>query len=161
MRRSLFLMVFLLAAVAAGCGVRSDDTAWVSCFNAVRPDARSVRPDARSVRPDAKSPRTGQKGEENSGYPYQAVPESMGRIDLAVESEGIYWVHSGEAYGFMDVEGEEITPFVYDEAYPFSQGLACVSYCLLYTSQHGKGFKNVHDRRIYQTEYSRGTEGIH
>ena len=121
MRRSLFLMVFLLAAAAAGCGVRSDDTAWVSCFNAVRPDARSVRP-------DAKSPRTGHKGEENSGYPYQAVPESTGRIDLAVESEGIYWVHSGEAYGFMDVEGEEITPFVYDEAYPFSQGLACVSY---------------------------------
>lgn len=41
-------------------------------------------------------------------------------------SEGIYCICTGDKFGFLKADGEEITPYCYDMAYPFHDGLACV-----------------------------------
>ena len=46
-------------------------------------------------------------------------------IDFALYSEGIFIICCGY-YGFMRSDGTEITEYIYDYAYPFSEGLACV-----------------------------------
>ena len=48
------------------------------------------------------------------------------RVDYVMDSEGIYCIYVDNRYGFLTDAGEEITPFVYDEAAPFNEGLACV-----------------------------------
>lgn len=60
-------------------------------------------------------------------YPICALPASTEWIEAVVESEGRYLIYNGEKYGFMTGEGEEITPYCYDIAYPFHEGMACVS----------------------------------
>ena len=41
-------------------------------------------------------------------------------------SEGIYCYSNGSLCGYLSEEGAEITPCIYEEAVPFSEGLACV-----------------------------------
>lgn len=59
-------------------------------------------------------------------YPIEATPSFAGRIDTVIDSEGRYCIYNGKNYGFMTEQGEEITSYVYDAAYPFHEGLACV-----------------------------------
>jgi hypothetical protein len=61
-----------------------------------------------------------------SQYPIILTPASIDRIDYVINSEGEFCIYDGEKYGFMDDNGNEITPYIYDYAYPFSEGLACV-----------------------------------
>lgn len=64
--------------------------------------------------------------EEIVKYPLVAVP-SAEFIDIVLVSEERYCIYDGEKYGYMTEDGEEITPYIYDIAYPFHEGLACVS----------------------------------
>ncbi|MCH5270712.1 MAG: WG repeat-containing protein [Lachnospiraceae bacterium] len=58
---------------------------------------------------------------------YPIITEIDARwLDHVIESEGIYCVYVDDKYGFLTDAGEEITPFVYEEAAPFNEGLACV-----------------------------------
>ena len=62
---------------------------------------------------------------------YPIITEVNNRwVDYVMDSEGIYCVYmddiGGDRYGFLRDTGEEITPFVYEEASPFNEGLACV-----------------------------------
>lgn len=59
-------------------------------------------------------------------YPLIAVPSDTKRIDFVIVSEEKYCIFDGEKYGFIAEDGEEIAPCIYDVAYPFSEGLACV-----------------------------------
>lgn len=53
-------------------------------------------------------------------------------IEELIDSEGIYWIYAGEKYGFITEDGKKLStgdggdPFIYDVAYPFHEGLACV-----------------------------------
>jgi len=60
-----------------------------------------------------------------SGYPRILKP-TANRIKSVYQSENIYCIWTGEKFGFMNDEGKEITPYVYDHASPFNEGLACV-----------------------------------
>jgi len=63
--------------------------------------------------------------EEKIEYPLIIKPTSR-EISLAYQSEGIFCIYTGEKFGFVKENGTEITPYIYDFAYPFSEGLACV-----------------------------------
>lgn len=64
-------------------------------------------------------------------YPIFAETDNAPFIEDVIESEGIYCVYGQQRgqdcyFGFLTETGEEITPFIYEEAAPFSNGLACV-----------------------------------
>lgn len=61
-------------------------------------------------------------------YPAFATTSATEQIDFIINSEERYCIFNGEHYGFMTEGGKELTPYVYDAAYPFHEGLACVSY---------------------------------
>ena len=63
--------------------------------------------------------------EAETGYPIITEIDAHW-VDYVLESEEIYCVYVDDRYGFLTDAGEEITPFVYDEASPFNEGLACV-----------------------------------
>ena len=63
--------------------------------------------------------------EEDSLYPLLAAPSTVEKIKFALVAEGRYCIFDGEKYGYIAESGEEITPCIYDIAYPFSEGLAC------------------------------------
>lgn len=61
-----------------------------------------------------------------SSYPKVAkLPEDKWFYQV-MYSEGCYCIFDGSHYGFMTEEGEEIAPFIYEQAAPFAEGLACV-----------------------------------
>lgn len=62
-----------------------------------------------------------------SQYPKLLTSASTKTIDYALQSEGIFCIYSNQKYGFMTESGQEITSFDYDFAYPFSEGLMCLS----------------------------------
>ena len=64
--------------------------------------------------------------EETSQYPMIATPSDVEWLDLVIVSEDTYCIFDGKKYGFLTEDGKEITPCIYDIAYPFSEGLACV-----------------------------------
>lgn len=74
-----------------------------------------------------------------SQYPKVLTPASTGQIEYVVNSEGKFCIYDGKKYGFMDDNGNEITPYRYDYAYPFSEGLACVCLNGKYGFIDGKG----------------------
>ena len=63
---------------------------------------------------------------------YTITPTLTDDIRLAIYSEGMIAVYSGDycenphKYGFVRIDGTEITNYIFDYAYPFSKGLACV-----------------------------------
>lgn len=59
-------------------------------------------------------------------YPLVAAPSAAKWIDLVLVSEESYCIFDGEKYGYLSENGREIAPCIYDIAYPFSEGLACV-----------------------------------
>lgn len=59
-------------------------------------------------------------------YPIILTPTLTNNISFAIESEDILCVNNGEKYGYITKSGVEITDYIYDMAYPFSEGLACV-----------------------------------
>ncbi len=63
--------------------------------------------------------------EADSLYPLLAAPPTTERIKFVLVAEGSYCIFDGEKYGYIAESGEEITPCIYDIAYPFSEGLAC------------------------------------
>ena len=60
-------------------------------------------------------------------YPIVLTPSHTTNIEFAIESEDIICIYNGETYGYIKKNGEEITDYVYDVAYPFSEGCACVA----------------------------------
>ena len=60
-------------------------------------------------------------------YPMLITPTLTKQIDFAIESEDIFCIYNGEKYGYMTQSGQEITDYIYDVAFPFSEGLACVN----------------------------------
>lgn len=61
-----------------------------------------------------------------SSYPKVAkLPEDKWFYQV-MYSEGCYCIFDGSHYGFMTEEGEEIAPFIYEQAAPFAEELACV-----------------------------------
>ncbi len=64
--------------------------------------------------------------EAEAQYPLIAAPAFAKWIELVLVSEETYYIFDGEKYGYMKEDGEEITPCIFDIAYPFSEGLACV-----------------------------------
>lgn len=63
---------------------------------------------------------------EETPYPLLLTPKGTKNIEFAIESEDIFCIYNGEKYGYLKKNGEEITEYIYDAAYPFSEGLACV-----------------------------------
>lgn len=61
-----------------------------------------------------------------SAYPIIITPTLTSNIDFAIESEDIFCIFNGEKFGYITKSGDEITDYIYDAAYPFSEGLACV-----------------------------------
>lgn len=61
-----------------------------------------------------------------SKYPILLTPTLTSNIEFALKSEEIFCIYDGQKYGFMKQTGEEITDYIYDMAYPFSEGFACV-----------------------------------
>lgn len=59
-------------------------------------------------------------------YPRLLAPTLTSNIDFAIESEDIFCIYNGEKYGYMKESGEEITDYIYESAFPFTEGLACV-----------------------------------
>ena len=71
--------------------------------------------------------------ESQKGTNFQILTaKSVYRIEFAIYAEGIFTIHNGyygenaNKYGFMRSDGTEITEYIYDYTYPFSEGLACV-----------------------------------
>lgn len=58
-------------------------------------------------------------------YPKLLTPTAE-NITFVHHAEGQFCIYNGEKYGFMNENGEEITPYIHDYAYPFSEGLALV-----------------------------------
>ena len=73
-------------------------------------------------------------GQQDRATEYPIITEiDVHWVDYVIDSEGIYCIYvddvhvgEGDRYGFLTDTGEEITPFVYEEASPFNEGLACV-----------------------------------
>lgn len=59
-------------------------------------------------------------------YPLVITPTLTKKIDFAIESEDIFCIFNEEKYGYITKSGEEITDYIYDAAFPFSEGFACV-----------------------------------
>ena len=59
-------------------------------------------------------------------YPVIITPTLTSNIEFAIDSEDIFCIFNGEKYGYITKSGEEITDYIYDAAFPFSDGLACV-----------------------------------
>lgn len=64
---------------------------------------------------------------QEASYPRILESSSPEDIALAAYSEGIFLVFNGKTYGFLNKTGELTAEFVYEYAYPFSEGLACDS----------------------------------
>ncbi|MBD5453428.1 MAG: WG repeat-containing protein [Lachnospiraceae bacterium] len=92
-------------------------------------------------------------------YPMIATPSDAKWLDLVIVSEDTYCIFDGkeEKYGFLAEDGKEITPCIYDIAYPFSEGLACVC-------KDGKyGYINSEGETVLPFDYDRATpfvEGV-
>lgn len=79
-------------------------------------------------------------------YPIILTP-NVDRIDFALESEAIFCICSDEKYGYMKKSGEEITGYIYEMAYPFSEGLGCAK-------KDGKyGYVDENGEVIFPFEY--------
>lgn len=61
-------------------------------------------------------------------YPTFVTTSATKQIDFVINSEERYCIFDGEHYGFMTEDGKELTSYIYDVAYPYHEGLACVSY---------------------------------
>ena len=59
-------------------------------------------------------------------YPLLVTPKSTKNIEFAIESEDIFCIYNGEKYGYIKMDSQEITEYIYDMGYPFSEGTACV-----------------------------------
>lgn len=64
--------------------------------------------------------------EVKENYPILLTTTLTTQIDFAIESEDIFCIYDGEKYGYMKLSGEEVTDYIYEAAFPFSEGLACV-----------------------------------
>lgn len=67
------------------------------------------------------------KAEYTMSYPQTASVSVEDITAFVLESEGIYCAYNGTAYGFIRKNGEKLSDYIYDTAYPFSEELACVS----------------------------------
>lgn len=81
----------------------------------------------KSVKESDKCTITEKPVKKSDKYPiFAAIPKQQ--IDFVINSQERYCIYDGEHYGFIKESGEELTPYIYDIAYPFHEGLACVSY---------------------------------
>lgn len=60
-----------------------------------------------------------------SSYP-RVLETTAEDIEYVYHSNGMFCIFTGEKFGFLHEDGREITPFIYDNAYPFNEDLACV-----------------------------------
>lgn len=86
-----------------------------------------------------------------SQYPIIVTPPAARWIDLVIVSEDTYCIFDEQKYGYITEDGEEITPYIYDIAYPFSEGLACVC-------QDGKyGYIDLTGETVIPFDFDRAT----
>lgn len=112
-----YLSLVFVCMSMAGCGAGEKDQDPVESVADSQEAESEEMPDSRETESE----------ESKSGeYPVCALPVATEWIETVVDSEGRYLVYNGEKYGFMTEDGEEITPYCYEMAYPFHEGLACV-----------------------------------
>ena len=123
--------LILLLLFLSGCG-REESAAENEVVNEIESSeddtAESTSNDEAAIVIDDESADSvpAETEEEDSLYPLLAAPSTVEKIKFALVAEGSYCIFDGEKYGYIAESGEEITPCIYDIAYPFSEGLACV-----------------------------------
>ena len=114
-RMAAFWLVVIFGMTACG-GL----TAGKGQSEGVLPE--NVKQSGNDMQPES----TEKEDRQMSGYPVITEVASKDDVDFVLESEGIYCILTGEHYGYQAESGEEIAPFIYQGASPFSEGLACV-----------------------------------
>jgi len=126
MKKSFFVLFLAMVMLFAGCGEE--------------PVVESELPNGNSpitMEPATPLPQTSPTVEQTSLEPLkntniQVLTPKAADIEFAVYSEEIFCIYSGYyseescKYGYMRADGTEITQYMYDYAYPFNEGLACV-----------------------------------
>ncbi|MCM1102435.1 MAG: WG repeat-containing protein [Clostridium sp.] len=76
----------------------------------------------------SKSPEPEQEIVPDAFFPQIAKYTRSGWGETVMYSEGYYCIYDNDSarYGFIRENGEKITSFIYEQATPFSEGLACV-----------------------------------
>lgn len=125
MRKYLFLV--LISILLTGCSHDRNEATTASSGDTGQSLYEMWQPFAATpALPSAITPPQPSEEPIRSQNPVILAPASTDRIDYAVYSEGEFCIYDGKKYGFMNDDGNEITPYIYDYAYPFSEGLACV-----------------------------------
>lgn len=137
----------LSATVLAGCGKaevsqdtsgeREEQTAQIEDETAEDTDTLQALPEERA-------------GEMSS---VSLISPGTDEIEWAIYSEGVYCYSDGSFWGYLSEDGEKITSCIYEEAAPFSEGLACVCLYGFWRKSNGRGFgrrlcKDGKDRRM-------------
>ncbi|HEX3075323.1 MAG TPA: WG repeat-containing protein, partial [Lachnospiraceae bacterium] len=135
MKKTLLTCLFIFwAFIGCSCADKPRDMTSAVKPN-VSPDSRSDVPgDAKSLLQSAQklsvAVATGIRSviqPTSLVTPTIITPDSTtDEIVYAANSEGILCIYDGKKYGFIAEEGNEVTPFIYDKAHPFSEGKACV-----------------------------------
>ncbi len=113
--------LILLLLFLSGCG-RKESAAG----NEVENEIEGTEDAAAETEDESADSAPSEMEEEDSLYPLLAAPASVENIDFVLVAEDSYCIFDGEKYGYITEDGEEIAPCIYDIAYPFSEGLACV-----------------------------------
>ncbi len=132
MKKTLLIGLFI-SLVLFCCSCSNDPHSLSSAVNpSISPDSSSDTETQQQSAPDIITPAatTGIQADAQTqllAAPKIITPNSTtNKIGYAVNSEGILCICDGEKYGFINENGDDITPFIYDKAYPFSEGMACV-----------------------------------
>lgn len=126
----------LLLCACYVCGLKNEQQKLLGETNKPKLEAFAGSDEKETNRPpaDRKDAKTTEKPvaeettreTEETPYPLLLTPKGTKNIEFAIESEDIFCIYNGEKYGYLKKNGEEITEYIYDAAYPFSEGLACV-----------------------------------
>jgi len=121
MKRLNIILSFVLLVVFAGC---------VSCTSIV--NNQSQGDFASSIKAASESLSITPVELQDATNLQILTPPLINRIGFAVYSEGVFCIYEdvyyrgGEKYRFLRIDGEQVTDYSFDYAYPFSEGLACV-----------------------------------
>lgn len=128
-RISMLLLFFVLILSLAGCAGQADGITDAGKEDAGHGKEAELGQDReeQSANDGTPRPEDAETEQQEPVTEYPILTEMNSRwVDYVMESEGIYCVYVDGRYSFLTEAGEEITPFTYPEASPFSEGLACV-----------------------------------
>lgn len=117
MRKFLFLILIMI--LMTGCSNHRSKVSADSAGGTSQALYEMQQPSVITQTPELQEP-------IKSEYPRILTLNSIDQIEYVVNSESKFCIFNGKKYGFMSAGGQEITPYIYDYAYPFSEGLACV-----------------------------------